>query len=261
MTVMKHIIILCFLSVCAWEAQAQESADTTQAEDTLVYSDFLKVYSSSDRSVRFSRIRTRWFLLDLGFDFLNPQESYVLDNGIDPFEQRIGKSTNVNIHLVQQKMPFAKGHMAFKYGLSLNMHKYMFDNPVVWDDTSPQVNILFDEEERYRKYRYSNTYLTVPVMLNFSSNPRRSIRSFYLGVGGYAGVLLSSNFKVKGGGDKDKERDNFHVNIFRYGLRGEIGFGPVVLYTQYALNEMFQEEENGGFVLNPFSVGIQIWPF
>ncbi|MEQ8926153.1 MAG: hypothetical protein RLO81_10095 [Fulvivirga sp.] len=97
---------------------------------------------------------------------------------------------------------------------------------------------------------------------NFSSwsdwnkiNIGRSYGGFRMGVGGYAGFRLGSHSKVKlEGGDKDKERDNFNLNNFRYGVRVQMGFRGTDLFFNYDMNELFTEDK--GPKLNAFSFGI-----
>ena len=73
--------------------------------------------------------------------------------------------------------------------------------------------------------------------------------------------MLGANFKTKGGGDKTKVRDNFNLSKWKAGFRGEIGYGPVILYGTWSLTELFEEKKNGGFEVIPYTIGIQLLPF
>ena len=97
-------------------------------------------------------------------------------------------------------------------------------------------------------------------MLTFETHPRR-FHSFHFAAGGFGGVLLGGSFKIKTNDGKEKIRDNFNLNQFRYGVRAQVGFGPLIFYSQIALNELFDKDENAGFEVYPFSWGISIWPF
>ena len=78
---------------------------------------------------------------------------------------------------------------------------------------------------------------------------------FRIGVGGYAGYRLGSHSKVKfQGGKKDKDRDDFNLTNFRYGVRAQIGFKGTDLFFNYDLNELFRDGR--GPELNAFSFGI-----
>ena len=244
-----------FFIVCLWvfyPMSAQEETDTA-----VVY----RQYDYTSKSRYHESVRTRYGLVDFGISAMNPAGTYRLENGIDPFEVRLLKSTNFNIHLIQQRIGLAKGYLNFTYGLTLEMHKYFFDNPIILLEDTPQVEFLFVPEKKFKKNRLNYSFLTVPFMINIKSNPRRAYRSFHLSVGGYAGLLLGANFKTKEKGEKNKIRDNFGLNPWRYGLRAEIGYGPLIFYGTYALTELFEEDKNGGYEITPFSIGIVVWPF
>ncbi|MEM6738043.1 MAG: hypothetical protein AAGC64_13155 [Bacteroidota bacterium] len=74
---------------------------------------------------------------------------------------------------------------------------------------------------------------------------RYSKKGFRFGLGGYAGYRLGSHTKFKfeedGNTEKDKESDNFYLQNFRYGLRGQVGWKGLEIFVLYDLNEVFSE--------------------
>jgi hypothetical protein len=207
------------------------------------------------------KVRTRYGLVDFGFSAISTPTTYRLENGIDPFEMRLWKSTNFNLHFIQQRISLVNRNLNLVYGLSIESHRYFFDNPVILQEDTPEVSFEFVENRRFKKNRLAYTYLTVPVMFNIKSNPRYPYRSFHLSAGGFGGLLLGANFKTKVKGDKDKVKDNFGLNTFRYGLRGEIGYGPLIFYGTFTLNHLFDKDKDNGYKVNPFAIGLVIWPF
>lgn len=81
---------------------------------------------------------------------------------------------------------------------------------------------------------------------------------FSVGAGVYAGYRIHSwsNFVYRSASDKEriKESNNFNINNFRYGVRGQIGIAGVDLFVNYDLNELFVA--NRGPQVNAFSFGI-----
>ncbi|WP_157494222.1 hypothetical protein [Fulvivirga imtechensis] len=81
---------------------------------------------------------------------------------------------------------------------------------------------------------------------------------FRIGVGGYGGYKIASYTKsvVVEDGDKkkDRDKDSFYLNNFRYGVRLQAGFRGVDIFANYDLNELFVEGK--GPQLNAFSFGI-----
>ncbi|MBK8502249.1 MAG: PorT family protein [Saprospiraceae bacterium] len=252
---MKQILIFPIVLLIGKPVKAQD--DNHRDHDTLFSGENFKKNSSH----RNNKIKTRYGLVDFGFNALSASTTYRLENGIDPFELRLFKSTNLNLHLVQQRLSLAKRHLNLVYGLSLESHRYSFDNPVILLADTPEAKFQFFENRRFKKNRLASTYLTLPILFNIKSNPRYPYRSFHLSAGGYASLLLGANFKTKEKGNKDKIKDNYGLNTFRYGLRGEIGYGPLILYTTIDLNNLFEKDKDNGYKVTPFSIGLVIWPF
>ena len=118
------------------------------------------------------------------------------------------------------------------------------------------------------KAKFRTTNLVFPVHLQFG--PGRSVTKTYddriiyrqnrfrLGIGGYAGFSLGhmQKLKYKDGGDriKDKQKGNFNVNEFIYGVSGYIALGDVAVYVKYDLNPIFR---NQAIDQNNISVGLR----
>ena len=95
-------------------------------------------------------------------------------------------------------------------------------------------------------------------MLEFQTKGKHHRNEFRISGGGYISLLMSAGQKQKS--DEfgvQKERDDFNLNKFRYGVIGKISVGHVGFYAKYALNNMFQEGE--GPELHPFTVGVTLF--
>lgn len=127
-------------------------------------------------------------------------------------------------------------------------------------DTVPNIS------GRKSKLTVSYLYLKFVPMLDFSYNNRRSRLwnrhgdGFRIGVGGYTGFRISSHtkfvFKQDGSNEKDKDRNNFFINNFRYGLRGQIGFRGIDLFINYDVSELFSNGSSPE--LNAFTFGFTL---
>jgi hypothetical protein len=82
--------------------------------------------------------------------------------------------------------------------------------------------------------------------------------SFRIGVGPYAGYRLESHTKqgytLDGEKKADKQRDNFYLNNFRYGVRMQMGLQSMDFFAAYDLNELFVAGK--GPKLNAFTLGV-----
>lgn len=87
---------------------------------------------------------------------------------------------------------------------------------------------------------------------------RYSKKGFRLGAGGYAGYRLGSHtkfrFKEDGDNQRDKESDNFFLENFRYGIRGQVGWKGAEFFGMYDLNTVFSEGR--GPSLNAVTIGV-----
>lgn len=82
-------------------------------------------------------------------------------------------------------------------------------------------------------------------------------RGFRIGVGAYAGYRIGSHAKYVVRDDRrEKERDkgNFFLNNWRYGIRGQAGFKALDLFFNYDLSPLYVGTMSPD--LHPFSFGI-----
>ena len=127
------------------------------------------------------------------------------------------------------------------------------------------------EESRLR-----NVYLAAPFHLEFDFTPKkyskdgttsyfRTHESIRLGIGGYAGVRIKSkqllHIEVDGDTEKTKQKGDFNVSDFNYGLSTYIGYRATSLYFKYDMNPLFKKNSDINHVpLNNVSFGIR-WDF
>jgi hypothetical protein len=81
---------------------------------------------------------------------------------------------------------------------------------------------------------------------------------FSVGAGVYAGYRIDSwsNFVFRQNGDKSrlKDKNNYNLNNYRYGVRGQIGIAGLDLFVNYDLNELFVKGRGPEY--NVFSFGV-----
>lgn len=210
---------------------------------------------------KYRRVKTRYFLVDLGFDSYVQTEPYYLDNGLNAFDQDQIQSINANVHLYMQRLHVLGRAVNLLHGLTLEYHQYSFINAV---DLQPQVPVLtfLESPFNYKKNELKVSYLSLPVMLNLETNPRHYGRSLRLSAGPVAGLRLFSMLKQKGPQvDKVKIKDDFNLNQIKWGARVQFGFGPVNLYSTLSLTPLFDPDQDNGSEIFPYSVGIQLIPF
>ncbi len=142
--------------------------------------------------------------------------------------------------------------------------------------TKGEDQVIFTSDDTFNniKSKLSATYINAHLvpMLDFSYGRRRvktvekgsfrvtkyRRRGFRMGAGLYGGYRLGSRTKVvfKEDGDREKDRDrgNFFLSNFRYGVRGQLGYKGYDFFVNYDLNEVFTD--NRGPALNAISFGV-----
>jgi hypothetical protein len=201
-----------------------------------------------------------YFGLDLGLN------NYLDNNGnfpgtSQPYSVRGWGSWNVGLNFfASQKI--SKG-FRFDLGMGVQWYNFKFENTdfqAVRGENS--IEFLQRNDVAGFKSKISASYLTTMGLfkLDFGRMNDQGRRGMRIAVGPYAGYRLGGTskyvYRPLEGGNRRKEHLNtgIFLNNFRYGIRGEVGFGRVNFFTTYDFNQLFQDGK--GPELNPISFGI-----
>lgn len=229
----------------------------------------LKIYSSvADKMERKSKKTTSQFVFAMGLNNAIPEGGNIENSdfrvwGSHFYEWGLTYNTRIfkNHNLVHAKYGFS----VMYNNLRPTDNRYFVKNG---DQTYLATSTFNLEESRLR-----NVYLTAPFHLEFDFSPKkyskdgttsyfRTHESVRLGIGGYAGVRVKSkqllHYEVDGDKEKNKQKGDFNVSDFNYGLSTYIGYRATSLYLKYDLNPMFKKNSNINQVpLNNVSFGIR----
>lgn len=142
-----------------------------------------------------------------------------------------------------------------KYGLSL-----MYNNLRATDNRYFVKNGNVTELQTFQDHdlcenKFRNSMIVLPLHLEFDFTPKsvgddgvtrfKTHKSVRLGLGGFAGLNFQTTQKLKWEEDdiriKYKQKGDFNVNTFVYGLSGYLGYGATSIYVKYNLNELFKD--------------------
>ena len=233
-------------------------------------------------------LHTRWLVFDLGFNNYTdksnyggasylayyPTTTYYAANrtydysaqGLNNFAPRYGsspltasefklitgKSVNVNIWLFMQRLNLFKHKLNLQYALGVEMNNYRFARDITFKPGYPTT--VFRDSVSFSKNKMFAEYLSIPLMLNYTANPYRPNRSFKISGGIMGGYLIKARTKqISAERGKVKVDDDFNLNKWRFSLTGEVGYGPVKLYSNFALTAL----HDYGLLQYPFSVGFR----
>jgi Outer membrane protein beta-barrel domain len=204
------------------------------------------------------RFRGHWAGFEWGINnFLDNANTLSRETDAWFMDLNTGRSWAININFAQYSLGFGTSHVGLLTGLGLEFSNYFFDN----DNTIHELNdfIIADSlDGNVSKSKLTTTFLRVPLILEVQFPNTIRAKRVFLSAGIVAGLKLGSHTKVvykdDGGKNKDKNRDDFNINPFRYGLTARLGFGNVSLFGDYYFTPLFVDEK--GPELHPFSVGL-----
>jgi hypothetical protein len=229
----------------------------------------LKIYSSvADKMERKSKRTTSQFVFAMGLNNAIPEL-----NDIENSDFRVWGSHFYEWGVTYNSRLFKNHNLIHaKYGFSV-----MYNNLRPTDNRyfvkSGNQTFLATSNFNLEESRLRNVYLTAPFHLEFDFSPKkyskdgttsyfRTHESVRLGIGGYAGVRVKSKqllrYEVDGDKEKNKQKGDFNVSDFNYGLSTYIGYRATSLYLKYDMNSMFKKNSDINHVpLNNVSFGIR----
>jgi hypothetical protein len=212
-----------------------------------------------EQKIKNPKFRGHWAGVEWGLNnFLDDQQSMARGASEWYMDLNTGRSWNLNVNFAQYSIGFGTSHVGLLTGLGLEFNNYFFDND----------NTIVEEEDyvngvpllgNVAKSKLTSTFLRVPVILEVQFPNTIRAKRVFLSAGIVAGLKLGSHTKVvykDNGKNKDKKRDDFNINPFRYGATARIGFGNVCIYGDYYFTTMFVDEK--GPDLYPFNVGLAL---
>ena len=222
-----------------------------------------------------SKVTTNWFVLDLGFanytdktDYSNTGTYLVNrpgypDLGKSDFKLRTGKSVNVNIWFVMQRLSLVKNYVNLKYGIGLELNNYRYKAPISYKEGGiipysggMQTNspFIFRDSVSFNKNKLAADYLTVPLLLNFTSHPYAGNKGVRISAGVSAGYLYSQRNKQKSDAyGKHKNKGEYDMERFKLSYIAELGLGPVKLYGSYSPKSMYEHSLD----IRPYTIGFR----
>jgi hypothetical protein len=159
-------------------------------------------------------------------------------------------------------------------GIGFAFERYKFkDGAVLGYNSNDSLTMLSPTEAGYtslKKSQLITNIVEVPIEFCFRSNPDDPARSFRASIGGRFGYMFDSFTKVKyreeGETKKIKDKQNYNLNAFRYGVTAKVGFGAFNLFGYYNLNSLFESGKGPGYKgtvtdFNTFTVGVSLAAF
>ena len=168
------------------------------------------------------------------------------------------KSYEVNLNLIKYSIGLQKEkrNIGLVTGLGLNFNDYRFSNNYTIKNEGGIIVPIPFSDVNVSKTKLSTSYLTIPLMLEFQIPIDGQAKKIFVSGGVIGGLKLGSHTKVKYNNNKDKDRNDFNINPFRYGATARVGYKGVNLFATYYFTSLFKDGR--GPEMYPFSIGIGI---
>lgn len=187
--------------------------------------------------------RTSYYF-DFGWNALMNQGKFY-DNG--PLELNYFKSSGVNLGF-QKSFGLIGQKFRISAGLGIESNNFRFRNNTTISRAGDLTRFDLDTANGkiFEKNKLTLTYLYLPLMLEFRSNPWKPSQSFNLSAGAEIAYLLQSYTKqVISEGTTTQyfkvfEQRDFNLAPFKASLIARVGYGNFSLFVRYGLTDMFR---------------------
>ena len=189
------------------------------------------------------------------------------------FDLALWGSRTVNVYY-QHELRIAQSKFSLVPGIGLSLERFKFKNGATLGyDAEDSLKLFIPSETgmtELRKSQLVTNYVDVPLELRFSSNPSDPGRSFKLSIGGRIGYMYDAFTKQKYREDGEtkqlKDKQNFNLTRFRYGVSARLGIGNFSLFGYYNLTPLFEEgkgpyQNNVATDFQTVTVGISLSAF
>ncbi|WP_396167582.1 hypothetical protein [Flavobacterium sp.] len=174
----------------------------------------------------------------------------------------LGISFNTRIFKTNNIFHFKYGLTGVYNGLTASENRYFVD-------TNGQTTLAtYPTELRQRDTYFKNVFVTIPLFLEFDFSKKKFDKNnnrifkieegFRFGIGGFVGYNTNSkqflSYEENGYRVNERQKGNWNVPDWNYGLSTYVGYKQTSLYLKYDLNPMFK---NNIVKQNNISLGIR----
>lgn len=210
------------------------------------------------------KYRGHWAGFDIGVNGYLYDNDFSMPADYDYLDLKYEKSSFVNINFLEQNFNLYKNHLGLTTGLGLQFINYRFENNVILTHDNNKVSGYRDYNSLrdYSKSKLTISYFTIPLLLEYQTNRHSKSNSFHISAGMILATRIGSHTKVvynDDGKHKDKDRDSFYLNPFKYDATVRIGWGDINMFATYSVNTLFKTDK--GPEVYPFTVGLTLLSF
>lgn len=176
--------------------------------------------------------------IDWGFARLIDNGSFTLSKDNEFLDYRGAKTSTFSYDLAQFGYRFNPNFKIYISG-GFDWTLIRLNNDITLHKNSPTMSFNQDSIH-FTKNRLSSQYVHFPLNFEFRTKENSKGKRFYFVVGPEVAFLLEGMVKQKSKErGKEKIRNDYNFEPFRYGGTVRIGYGGIGLFTKYYFNDTF----------------------
>lgn len=211
------------------------------------------------------KFKPHWAGFEVGINnYVNSDFSMSLAPENSFMDLNTGRSWYFNLNFLEHGFGLGTDKIGLVTGLGIDWSNYHFDQGNVIYKNAEGVIERYDvpvENSSVQKAKLQSTYLNAPLLLEFQIPAGK--KRIHISGGVIGGVKIGSRTKmvytVNGNKQKDKVKDDFNLNVLRYGFTARVGYRGLKVFANYYPTSLF--ESGKGPELYPFSLGLTLISF
>ena len=208
------------------------------------------------RKMKIVKFDGHWEGTEFGFNGFDKPD-YSMYNGNEFMALNQEKSIEVNINFYKLDIGLYKSYVGLVSGAGLSFNNYRFEEPYTLRKGNQLTEPVLLDMENLSKTKLAVSYLQIPLLLEFQIPVNHNESRLFVNAGVIGGVKIGSHTKVKFGDNKDKDRNGFNINSFKYAATARIGYKRTGLFCTYNLTQLF--ESGKGPAVTPFTIGFSLF--
>jgi hypothetical protein len=216
------------------------------------------------------KFRGHWSGFEMGINAFANEDYSIFDGKEQPatnnfMDLNLAKSIAVNLNFLQYDISLqkTKTNIGLVTGMGFEWNNYRFDQNITLQEID---GIIYpksiDEDWSVKKSKLTTLYLTVPLLMEFQI-PVKNDHKIHMSAGLVGGLRLGTHTKIKykrkGNTHKDKDRDDYNLQAFRYSAQVRLGYRVINLFASYGMTDLFRK--NKGPELTPYTIGLTLVRF
>jgi len=253
---MKRLLVCALLCTFATGAFAQDkkdtvlviTRDTTNKDRKSVTISFVDKDSNDDSTKTEVKSKTKFSFqfiaarFDLGLSTYTDKGSFTLSAANSYLERETWKSSNFGFEFFQMGYRF-NSYFKIYTGAGLDWNHMRLKQNITFQKDKPTL-IYVTEAVDFKKNRFSSQYLRIPLSFQLRTKDDKNGDKLNFVFGPEIGFLLNGKIKqVSKENGKEKFKDDYNLNPFRYGAFARLGYGGTGVYVKYYGNGVFADGE------------------